>query len=234
MGSPSHLKRLAMPRSWPLPRKTNIWVTRARSGAHALERCMPINVVLRDVLGVARSTREVRRILHDGLVKVDGRVVKDYKRGVGLMDVLSVGNDDYRRCVLDTNGKLRYRRISAEEATYKVCRIENKVTVKGGKTQLNLHDGRNILTDSASQYKTGDSVKISLPDQEIIDHIVFGEGTKCYLVGGVHIGSMSSVTSYIVKRSSMPNEVEFDGFGTIARNVFAIGDNELPGVEVKA
>ena len=55
MGSPSHLKRLAMPRSWPLPRKTNIWVTRARSGAHALERCMPINVVLRDVLGVAEA-----------------------------------------------------------------------------------------------------------------------------------------------------------------------------------
>ena len=150
------------------------------------------------------------------------------------MDVLSVGDDDYRRCVLDTYGKLRFRRISAEAATYKVCRIENKVTVKGGKTQLNLHDGRNILTDSASQYKTGDSLKISLPDQEIIEHIVFGEGTKCYLVGGVHIGSMSSVTSYIVKRSSMPNEVEFDGFGTIARNVFAIGDNELPGVEVKA
>ena len=95
MGSPSHLKRLAMPRSWPLPRKTNIWVTRARSGAHALERCMPINVVLRDVLGVARSTREVRRILHEGLVKVDGRVVKDNKRGVGLMDVLSVGDDDF-------------------------------------------------------------------------------------------------------------------------------------------
>ena len=94
MGSPSHLKRLAMPRSWPLPRKTNIWVTRARSGAHALERCI-INVVLRDVLGVAHT--EVRRILHEGLIK-DGRVVKDNKRGVGLMNVLSVGDDDYRLC----------------------------------------------------------------------------------------------------------------------------------------
>ena len=146
MGSPSHLKRLAMPRSWPLPRKTNIWVTRARSGAHALERCMPINVVLRDVLGVARSTREVRRILHESLVKVDGRVVKDNKRGVGLMDVLSVGDDDYRRCVLDTNGKLRYRRISAEEATYKFCRIENKVTVK-----VEKHNSIFMMVEISSQ-----------------------------------------------------------------------------------
>ena len=35
MGSSNHLKRLAMPRSWPLPRKTSIWVTRASAGAHA-------------------------------------------------------------------------------------------------------------------------------------------------------------------------------------------------------
>ena len=40
MGSSSHLKRLAIPRSWPLPRKTTVWVTRPRAGAHSLERCI--------------------------------------------------------------------------------------------------------------------------------------------------------------------------------------------------
>ena len=53
MGSSSHLKRLAIPRSWPLPRKTTIWVTRPRAGAHSLERCMPLNIVIRDVIGLA-------------------------------------------------------------------------------------------------------------------------------------------------------------------------------------
>ena len=28
MGSSHHLKRLAMPRSWPLPRKTTVWIAR--------------------------------------------------------------------------------------------------------------------------------------------------------------------------------------------------------------
>ena len=55
MGSSNHLKRLAMPRSWPLPRKTSIWVTRAAPGAHALELCMPLNVVVRDILEYANS-----------------------------------------------------------------------------------------------------------------------------------------------------------------------------------
>ena len=70
MGSSSHLKRLAMPRTWPLPRKTTIWVTRPRAGAHSLERCMPLNIVIRDVIGLARSTREVRTILHLSLIHI--------------------------------------------------------------------------------------------------------------------------------------------------------------------
>ena len=232
MGSSNHLKRLAMPRSWPLPRKTSVWVTRAAPGAHSLERCMPINVVVRDILDYARSTREVRRILHNGLAKVDGRVVKDTRFGVGLMDVLTLGEDNFR-CVIDHKGRLRYRPISADEAGWKVCRIEGKTTIKGGKTQLNLHDGRNIIVEGASDYSTGDSLKLALPSQDILEHLSFGEGTLCYLIGGGHGGSLADVKEYIVKRSSMPNEVQFDGFGTTVSNVFAVGDATLP-LEVNA
>ncbi|MDP6864042.1 MAG: 30S ribosomal protein S4e [Candidatus Poseidoniaceae archaeon] len=231
MGSSSHLKRLAIPRSWPLPRKTTVWVTRPRAGAHNLERSMPVAIVIRDVLGMARTTREVRRILHNELCKVDGRVVKDTRRGVGLMDVLTLGENNYR-CVLDTNGRLRYRPITAKEAAWKVCRIEGKTTIKGGKTQVHLHDGRNIIVDDATEHKSGDSLKISLPEQKVLEHIKFGEGTRCMLVGGTHIGKLADVSSYIVKRSSMPNEVEFEGFSTTVSNAFTVGSNSLPGVEV--
>lgn len=231
--SSKHLKRLAMPRSWPLARKTSVWVTRPVPGAHSVERGMPIALVIRDVLGMAKTAREVRFILHNELAHIDGRVVKDTRRPVGLMDVLTVG-DEHFRCVLDHNGRLQYRRISAQDAGWKICRIEGKTTIKGGRTQLNLHDGRNVLVDDGSKdaYTTGDSLKLSLPDQEILEHVRFGEGVRCYLVGGAHVGSTAEVQEYIVKRSSMPNEVQFEGFGTIARNVFALGDAELPLMEV--
>jgi small subunit ribosomal protein S4e len=192
---------------------------------------MPVNIIVRDVLGLAHSTREVRRILHDGLVKVDGRVVKDTRRGVGIMDVLTLGEENFR-CVLDTKGRLRYRPIPPEDASWKVCRIEGKSTIKGGKTQIHLHDGRNIITDDAVEHKSGDSVKISLPEQEIMEHIKFGEGTRCMLIGGIHVGKLADVTNFIVKRSSLPNEVEFDGFSTITNNAFTVGNCSLPGVEV--
>ena len=192
---------------------------------------MPLTLVVRDMLGLAKSAREVRHILHNELAKVDGRVVKDTRRGVGIMDVLTLGEDNYR-CILDHNGRLRYRPISAKEAGWKVCRIEGKTTIKGGKTQLNLHDGRNIIVDDPKEYNTGDSLKLNLPDQKVLEHIRFGEGTRCYLIGGAHVGSTAEVSEYVEKRSSMPNEVQFGDFGTVVRNVFAVGDASLPLTEV--
>jgi len=50
----------------------------------------------------------------------------------------------------------------------------------------------------------------------------------------VHVGSFANVKEYIVKRSSMPNEVQFDDFGTTVGNVFAVGSADLPTTEVAA
>ena len=194
---------------------------------------MPVNLIVRDVLGRAQSAREVRFIVHNELIKVDGRVCKDTRRGVGLMDVLSLG-DEHFRCMLDANGRLRYVKISAEEASWKLVRVEGKTTLKGGKTQLNFHDGRNMLVDDPKEFNTGDSVKLSLPDQEVLEHIKFEDGVRCYLIGGTHVGEMASMKERIVKRSSMPNEVAFDEFGTTEVNVFAVGDANIPAMEVKA
>ena len=191
---------------------------------------MPVRVVIRDVLGYAKSAREVRHILHNNLVSMDGRVCKDSRRGVGFMDVLTLGEENYR-CIIDRKGRLRYRPISKKEAETKVCRINGKTTIKGGMTQLNLHDGRNILVDDAAEFSTGlPSNLTTIPRDK--EHIRFSEGTKCYLTGGAHVGEFAEVSEYIVKRSSMPNEVQFGDFGTVMSNVFAIGGEKLPSTEV--
>ena len=225
--SSSHMKRLAMPRSWPLTRKTDIWISRPRPSGHPIERCMALGVVLRDVLGVAKSMREAKRALATRKIRVDGRVTTDMRRGVGVMDVLSIGDEHYR-CILDKNGKLRYASISAKEAGHKLCRIDGKTTIKGGVTQLNLHDGRNILVDDATKYNTMDSLVLDVESQKIEKHHKFETGANCYLIGGSHIGDTAAMTEYLVKRSTKDNEVLFEDFGTIVDHVFVIGDASLP------
>ena len=62
--SSSHIKRLMMPRSWPLPRKTSIWVQKPNPCGHSLENCMPMTLILRDIMGVAHTKREAKKILY--------------------------------------------------------------------------------------------------------------------------------------------------------------------------
>ena len=226
--SSSHMKRLTMPRSWPLPRKTSVWIQKPNPCGHPLDLCMPMGVILRDVLGVAQNRREAKKILHSKLVKVDGSIETDIGRGVGLMDVLTVGDVSYK-CVLDTNGKLRYRMIPAKEASTKICRVMGKTTIKGARTQVHLHDGRNLLFNENPEYRTGDSLVISLPDQEVKSYHKFEEGSIAYLTGGNHIGELATVRGQDIKRSSKANEVQFDDFGTISDYVFIISDeSDIP------
>ena len=226
--SSSHMKRLTMPRSWPLPRKTSVWIQKPNPCGHPLDLCMPMGLILRDVLGVAQNRREAKKILHSKLVKVDGSIETDIGRGVGLMDVLTVGDVSYK-CVLDTNGKLRYRMIPAKEASTKICRVMGKTTIKGARTQVHLHDGRNLLFNENPEYKTGDSLVISLPDQEVKSYHKFEEGSIAYLTGGNHIGELATVRGQDIKRSSKANEVQFDDFGTISDYVFIISsESDIP------
>ena len=166
-------------------------------------------------------------------VLVDGKIETDSGRGVGLMDVLTVGEDHYR-CVLDENGKLRYRSIPAKNSSSKLCRVMGKTTIRGGKTQVHLHDGRNITVDDAKKYNSGDTLVISLPDQEVSGHHAFSEGVLAFLTGGSHIGCTAKVVSKDVKRSSKANEVQFEDFGTVADYVFVIGSKKDLPLEVEA
>jgi small subunit ribosomal protein S4e len=189
---------------------------------------MPVGLVLRDILKIAENRREAKQIVHSGHVSVDGIVANSIGRGVGLMDVLTVGEANFR-CVLDENGRLRYREISAKAAATKPCRIENKTTVSGGRTQLNLHDGRNILIDDAKKYSTGDTLVIDVKSQKVKSHHKLEPGAAIYLIGGGHVGLTSTLEELVIKRSTMPNEVKLDGYGAIVDHVFVLGSlKDLP------
>ena len=59
--------------------------------------------------------------------------------------------------------------VNEKESSLKLCKIKGKNLMKG-KINLNLHDGRNIITDN-KEIKVGDSVLIELPAQKINQHL---------------------------------------------------------------
>jgi small subunit ribosomal protein S4e len=232
-----HMKRLTAPTSWPISRKTSVWVTKQTPGAHSIQRSMPLLIVVRDLAKYCDTAREARRIIGERKILVDGKVATNYKMPVGIMDVISVpDNKDHFRMLLDRLGHFRLMRITAEEAKWKFVRIENKTTIKEGKIQLNLHDGRNIVLDKNAR-KTGDTLKISIPEQKILGVHEFKEGSTAYLTGGSHIGQLGTVQDLAIIRSSASNIVHFkDGFSTVTDYVFIVGGetSEIALPEVNA
>ncbi|MEM0449001.1 MAG: 30S ribosomal protein S4e [Methanomassiliicoccales archaeon] len=226
------MKRLTAPRSWPVPRKVAHWIAKPSPGPHGVEESMPLVVVLRDILKVADTAKEVKRILRNRDVLVDGRVVTDHEFPLGLMDVLSIPKlGQHYRMMLDRNGKFRPVKVPEGKHTWKLCRIEGKTTVSGGRTQLNLHDGRNLLV-SKDVYKVGDVLKLEVPSQKILDTYKLAKGSTALITSGSNVGQLEVVEEYIVQRTVAPNLVKFrDGKVTIKDNVFVVG-SKAPEVEL--
>lgn len=233
-----HLKRLAAPRAWRIPRKEKKWTVKPSPGPHRAEKSIPLLLVVRDLLGHARTSREAKKIIKEGKVLVDKKVRKDHKFPVGLMDVVEIPGVRERWLVLfDKQGRIKLNKLTVKRAKTKLCKLLNKTLVRGGKVQLNLHDGRNILIDPAEDvYKTKDTLLLDLKKKRIVGHIPFKEGSKALITGGKHISRIAEIKEYRVKRGSEANIVVLkDGegeFETIEDYVFVVGEKKLVLPEV--
>ncbi|MCS7364257.1 MAG: 30S ribosomal protein S4e [archaeon GB-1867-035] len=200
-GPKRHLKRFPSPAFWPIHRKAYKFAVKPNPGPHPLDRCIPLLVIVRDILNYAETAREARRIIKERKIKVDGKVRIDHKFPVGLMDVIEIPDaKEYYRVLPHKQKGFILHPITEEEAKFKLCRIEDKRTVKGGHIQLNLHDGRNHVIKISDPkkpvedvFKTLDVLKISIPEQDILDHIKFGENSLVMVIGGKNIGLVGKV-----------------------------------------
>jgi small subunit ribosomal protein S4e len=222
------LKRRAAPRTWTVPRKGTKWLKRPGPGPHAQDQSIPLLLVLRDVRRIVSSAREASILVRSGAVRVDGKVWKDLDRGLGLMDTLSFAPplDAHFRVVKDRRGKLALVPIPAGEATVKIGRVRFKHAAKNGRVEVTLHDGRNLLVPASTPYRVGDSVKIAVPDQKVVEHLPLAPGALAFVAGGSHVGELARVDRVEVRNSSQPNLVHFkEGFATIKEYVFVVGQN---------
>jgi len=227
-----HQKRVTVPVSWPISRKTHAWVAKASPGPHSAEQSIPLVTVVRDMLKLVDNAREVKRILYEGKVLIDGKAQKDYKLPVGIFDVVSIPllNQQYRM-MKDVRGMFYLSPIEAMDAK-KLARIENKTIITGKKLQLNLSDGSNKLADG--EFKVGDSLVLSLPDKKVEDRIEYKIGNLAMVVGGKHTGQTGKIKEIITVKSSQPNRVIISGdeeFETIEEYVFMIG-RDSPAIKL--
>merc|ERR1719502_1891665 len=101
-----------------------IWAPRPSTGPHKLRECLPLIILLRNRLKYALTGKEVKYILMQRLVKVDGKVRTDNTYPAGFMDTITIEKtNEFFRLLYDVKGRFAVHRITGEEAQYKLCKV---------------------------------------------------------------------------------------------------------------
>ncbi len=207
-GMTRQIKRVASPRNWQIKRKVTKWIAKTHPGPHSIEQSLPLALIVRDLLGYARTMREVKQILREDKVKIDGKIRRDPHFPVGLMDTIEfVPSGEFYRMIPKSGSGFKLVKISSEESKIKLCRIVNKTMTKGGLIQLNLHDGRNILltkerleeNPDLKTLRTKDVVKIQVPEQNILDFVKFEIGSLAFVFAGKNVGKTGKLVEYEIR-----------------------------------
>lgn len=193
-GNKKHLKRLAAPKQWMLDKLSGVWAPRPGTGPHKLRECLPLVLVLRNRLKYALTGTEVKKILMQRLIKVDGKVRLDPKYPAGFMDVITIDRTaENFRVLYDVKGRFKLVKLeSSEQAKMKLCKVVKAQLGRGGIPYIATHDGRTIRYPDPT-IKVGDSVKFDLQSQKVTDFFKLDQGATVMITKGRNTGRVGQV-----------------------------------------
>ena len=241
MGTDSvrHQKRLAAPIAYPIARKPYKFTFHGDGGARKITEGIPLGLLLRDQLNLVRNVKELKHVLNKRQVLVDGKPRTSPKWIVGPNDVLSIPsvNAYYRLVPWVGRRRIKVLPIEEKDSNYKLSVIKNIRTIRGGLTQLNLDDGRNIVLkpeDKPEQYKTHGTLRLELPSQKILAYYPFELNAPVLIAKGTNTG-LAGKLQYVEKRIGKNRSIAIvesgdDRIITAMENIIIVGKDkaEIP------
>ncbi len=190
-----HFKRKTIGKFWPIPRKGTKYVA---VPDHNQYDAIPLIVAMRDMIKLVRTTKELKKLLHEKQVQINHRIVCETNYPISLFDILSLPSvkKNYK-AVLSKNKKIILEEISDKESEIKIFKVVDKKILDGKKIQLNLMQGKNII--SKEKVNTGDSIVFNLKENKIIKIIPMEKGRNAFVIKGKHAGIFGKI-SEIVER----------------------------------
>ena len=222
------MKRVNAPSSWMLDKLGGKYAPKPSSGPHRLSECIPLCILLRRKLKYASTTKELKYILGNNIVKLNGVIRADRNFPVGFMDVISIGTtNEHFRLLYNSNRKFVLKKIAEEEALYRLCKVVKKKVEIKNVPYLYTQDG-STFRYCDPEIKIGDVVKVGLSDRKVISFMPFRPDMKVFITKGKNMGCVGIVSriekhmggydiAYVVDSSGR-------SFATRACNAFVIGD----------
>lgn len=177
-----HLTRAETTRKIPIVRKGTQYTARALSHQ---DSGVPVVIAVRDMLKIARTASEVKAMIKQKLLAINGRKVRDYREPILLYSILEAG-DMYRLTLLPT-GRFSFEKT---KDTSRIAKVIGKKMLKNKIIQINLHDDTNVL--SKENISLGDSLELGI-DNKVKRVIKLEKGKKALIITGKSIGLIGTV-----------------------------------------
>ena len=213
-----HLKRQQVPKSWPSKRKGTKFVVRPN---FAPRRGLPILIILKELLKIVQNRKEAKKIIHEKKVLLNTKFVRDEKNSALIFDTITLVPLK-KSYILDLSerGKFNLTEIKNEEADKKISKVTNKKILRGKKTQINLNDGRNIISNL--KCNTNDSVIINLKDKKIERCLPLKEKAKVFVFAGKHSGMRGSIIKLDLEKKMAELEVNERKINVLIKQLMVI------------
>lgn len=140
------------------------YASRPSPGPHKLKESIPLSILLRNRLKYALSGKDVFSIVRDkeGMIKIDGKIRRDPRFPLGIMDVLTIDKTgEHFRILYDTKGRYQAHKIDAKEAAFKLCKVKRKAMGANKIPYIVTHDGRTIRYPHPD-IKKNDTIKVEI------------------------------------------------------------------------
>ena len=218
-GSSGYIKRLYAPKYFAIHKKEHKYIVKQNPGRHSLQKSVALSLLV-SKLGLGGTMTETNKIIKSGMVKVNGKAIKDPKFPVGLNDSIGIESSNY---TIGISEKGQIQTAKDEGAGSQVYKVVGKYKDRGNQIMLRLHDGRAVK--GKKEVSVNDSVVLS--GSEMSKVLKLDAGARCKVIDGVHVGMLGTIKETIKgnmhkQQSVIVEQKDGSNFETIVKNIIVV------------
>jgi len=200
-----HLKRKTIPKLWPVQRTGSKYLA---VPSHNQSSSISLIVLMRDVMEIVKTKKEMKKLLNEKKINVNGKPVREPGYSISLFDTLSLPSiGKHYRAVLK-NKRMSLEEIKSGESAQRIYKIIGKKILPGKKVQINFSDGKNLL--SPEKIKAGDFALVDNSKNKIVKIIPLEKDTKVIAIAGKHIGKSGKIREIVTEGENTIAKIKTD------------------------
>src|SRR3989344_5507234 len=119
-----YLKRNKAPKNWPISRKGKKFVT---TPDHNHRTSIPLIIVAREILKAVQTNKELKKLLNEKQIKINGREIRETNYPINLFDTLSLKDSKkHYKAVLSSTNKFSFIEVPEKDTLTKTYKIIGK------------------------------------------------------------------------------------------------------------